>query len=72
MWGSAGLNATQINLVYTFQKSLMRMTIGIVKYSSYKDDRLSRQTDLNFLATCLLSDYINLFYGKYEVKHFGI
>lgn len=72
MWGSARLNATQISLVYTFQKSLMRTTIGVVKYSSYKDDRLSRQTDLNFLATSLLSDYINLFYGKYEVAHFGI
>lgn len=48
LWGCAVLNATQISLVYTLQKFLMIMTIGIVKYSSQKDDRLSRQNSPEF------------------------
>lgn len=72
MWDSVVLNAIQILLVYTLQKSLMMITIGTVKYSSYKDDRLSRQTVLNFLVTCFLSDYINFIYGKYAVMRFGL
>lgn len=43
------------------------------KIQQLQRDRLSRQTVLNFLVTCLLfSDYINLFYGKYVVMHFGL
>lgn len=62
----------QTSRVYTLQKSLMMMTVGIVKYSSYKDGRLSRQTVLNFLVTCPLSDYIDFFYRKYVVMRFGV
>lgn len=72
MWGFAVLNDTQISLVCTLQKSLRMMTIVIVKYSSYRNDRLSRQTVLDILVTCLLSDSINFFYGKYVLMHFGL
>lgn len=63
--GSTVLSLTQMSIVYTLQKSLMMMTVYIVKYSNNKEDSFLRQTDLNFLVTCILSDYINFNSVKY-------
>lgn len=69
--GSTVLSLTQMTIVYTLQKSLMMMTVYIVKYGSNKEDSFLTQTDLNFLVTCILLDYINFNSVKYKVMHLG-
>jgi len=60
-----------MSIVYTLQKSLMMTTVDVTKYSNNKEDSFLRQTDLNLIVTCIISDDIIFSSVKYKVMHLG-